>query len=300
MAHVYKVVRDAVGRLEPTGSVAGSRGLSTATLVSGDDGSAHVEVAVCELAPGGYVGGHLHPFEESFYLLEGTALLGIDGAAYALVADDFGYVPFAAPHAWINPGDDPVRWYRIRSPQPRRIGRSDGTIPVEGYATPQQGRPVDEADPTVRFVGHFGEDDLNAPGPLSMPGYHGHAVRDVSVRMMVDDVLGAVHHTHFMVEFAPRREAGLSGSAHFHDFEEAYFLLRGRGQVVLEGETFDVSAGDLVWQSSGTMHGWVNRGDEPLRFIELQAPRPPYSNAVILEGAWSELAERARGRADGR
>jgi mannose-6-phosphate isomerase-like protein (cupin superfamily) len=110
--------------------------------------------------------------------------------------------------------------------------------------------------------------------------------------MMVDDVLGALHHTHFMVQFAPREEEGMSGSGHFHAFEEAYYLLRGSGETILEGERFNVSAGDLVWVSTGCMHAWVNRGSEPLRFIELQAPRPPFSNMLFLEGPWAELAKR--------
>jgi mannose-6-phosphate isomerase-like protein (cupin superfamily) len=294
--HTFKIARAAFSQLAPFESLAGSAGFSTATLVSGDDGSTHVELSVCQLEPHGYVSGHLHPFEESFYILEGAVQLGIDGAAYSLVADDFGFVPVATPHAWSNPHDVPVRWYRIRSPQPRRIGAATGTYPVAGYRIAPSPRAVDEADPTCRFVGHFSDLDLNAPGPLSMPGYHGNNVRDISSRMMVDDVLGAIHHTHFMIQFAPRTKAGLSGSAHFHDFEEAYFLLQGEGFVTLEDQTFEVSAGDLVWQSSGTMHGWVNRGATPLRFIELQAPRPPFSNAVVFENAWTAVGDRALGQ----
>ncbi len=288
----FEIVRDARARLRPYQSVAGSEGFSTGVLID-EKQATHVEIALCRLEPGGHVAGHLHPFEESFYLLSGAALLRVDGARYALTTDDFGFVPVATPHAWVNPHDEPVTWYRIRSPQPRPLGRSNGTFPVERFELPRDGRAVDEMDPTVRFVGHFSESDLNAPGPLSMPGYHGHAVRDISVRMMVDDVLGAIHHTHFMIQFAPRKEEGLSGSAHFHDFEEAYFLLQGTGEVVQEGQRFTVSAGDLVWQNSGTMHGWVNRGIEPLRFIELQAPRPPYSNAVFFENGWRDVAERS-------
>lgn len=290
--HTFKIVRDAMSGLLPTTSVAGSQGYSVATLVGPEDGSTHVELSVCQLDPGGWVGGHLHPFEESFYVLDGSVQLGVDGAGYDLVRDDFGFVPVATPHAWRNLHDEPVRWYRIRAPQPRRIGRSDGTYPVSDYDLPERFRGVDEDDPTVRFVGHFDDGDLNAPGPLSMPGYHGHRVRDISVRMMVDDILGAVHHTHFMIQFAPRHEEGWSGSAHFHDFEEAYYLLAGKGDVILEGQVFHMQAGDLVWQSSATMHGWVNRGDQPLRFIELQAPRPPSSNAVVFENAWAEVGER--------
>ncbi len=292
----FKIVRETFSKLQTFESPAGSKGFSVATLVGDEDGSTHVELAVCQLEPGGYVSGHLHPFEESFYILEGAANLGIDGLGYRLVADDFGFVPVAAPHAWSNPSSEPVRWYRIRSPQPRPIGGSNGVYPVSDYAIPESLRDVDEADPTARFTGHFSDSDLNTPGPLSMPGYHGNNVRDISSRMMVDDVLGAIHHTHFMIQFAPREEAGLSGSAHFHDFEEAYFLLRGQGQVTLEDQTFDVSAGDLVWQTSGTLHGWVNRGSGPLRFIELQAPRPPFSNAVVFEKAWRAVEERLQRR----
>jgi mannose-6-phosphate isomerase-like protein (cupin superfamily) len=288
----YRVIREADRKFSTIESVAGSKGLSIATLISGEDGSVHVEVSVSELEPGGQVSGHLHPFEESFYILSGSALLSIDGQRYALAPDDFGFVPVSTPHAWSNPHDEPVRWYRIRSPQPRPIGVANGTFPVPGYEVPTEGRAVSEDDPTARFVGHFTDADLNAPGPLSMPGYHGHNIRDISVRMMVDDVLGAIHHTHFMVQFAPREEEGMSGSGHFHAFEEAYFLIRGSGEAVLEGEHFTVSAGDLVWVSTGCMHAWVNRGSEPLRFIELQAPRPPFSNMLFLEGPWAELAER--------
>jgi quercetin dioxygenase-like cupin family protein len=287
----YRVVRNAYERLVPFQSPAGSEGFSVATLISGQDGSVNVEISVCELAPGGHVAGHLHPFEESFYILSGSALIGMDGARHALVTDDFGFVPVSVPHAWSNPYDEPVRWYRIRSPQPRPIGRSLGTFPVSGYAVPTDGRPVAELHPTSRFVGHVADTDLHAPGPLSMPGAHGHNIRDISVRMMVDDVLGAIHHQFFMVQFVPTQSEELSGSSHYHDFEEAYFLLRGTGEVVLEGERFTASAGDLVWESAGTMHGWTARGTEPLRFIELMAPRPPYSNMLFSEKTWRELAE---------
>jgi mannose-6-phosphate isomerase-like protein (cupin superfamily) len=293
----YSVVREADQDFNTIDSAAGSKGLSVATLISEEDGSVHVEVSVSQLEPGGEVLGHLHPFEESFYILSGSALLSIDGQRYALGPDDFGFVPVATPHAWRNPHDQPVRWYRIRSPQPRPIGVANGTFPVPGYEVPAEGGAVSEEDPAARFVGHFADADLNAPGPLSMPGYHGHNIRDISVRMMVDDVLGAIHHTHFMVQFAPREEEGMSGSGHFHAFEEAYFLLRGTGETVLEGEHFNVSAGDLVWVSTGCMHAWVNRGSGPLRFIELQAPRPPFSNMLFLERPWAELAERAIGGA---
>lgn len=289
--YASKVVRGSEIRMSPYASPAGSSGFSVGVLLDRASGSVNVEVALCELAPGGHVAGHLHPFEESFYLLSGRALLAIDGARHALREDDFGFVPVSTPHAWHNPHDEPARWYRIRSPQPRRVGRGAGTYPVP-LELPRDGRPVTELDPLSRHVGHFSETDLGPPGPLAMPGTHGHNISDINVRMMVDDVLGAIHHQMFMIQFAPRPDGVVSGSAHYHDFEEAYFVVRGGGEVTLEESTYEVAAGDLVWAGTGTMHSWRAVGDEPLRFIELMAPRPPYSNIMFSERTWREFADR--------
>lgn len=291
----YAVIRDVFERLEPYASHAGSQGLEVATLVDRDTGSHHVELAVCRLAPGGIVGGHLHPFEESFFLFEGEVILTVDRDAHALSANDFGFAPVSAAHGWRNVGDVPAVWYRIRSPQPRRIGKATGTYPLPELILATAGHPPRETHPRSRFVGRFAESDVPAPGPLTMPGAHGHNIRDVSIRMMVDDVLGAVHHQMFMVQFEPSRSDRFSGSPHFHDFEEAYLVVSGRGEVELEGERFSTSPGDLVWEASGIMHAWRAVGDEPLRFIELMAPRPPYTNMLFSQSTWADLAEETLG-----
>lgn len=287
----FKVHRDGPAGLETHTSAAGSEGFRTATLVSLDDGSTHVEIAVCSLDPGGFVAGHLHPFEESFYVLSGEVIVSIDQAPHHLVTNDFGFAPVSAPHAWSNPFDQTVTWYRVRSPQPRPVGEFHGTYPIDGYPIPKSGRRVQELHPRSRFVGHFELSDMSPPGPLMMPGTHGHNIRNISVRMMVDDVLGAIHHQTFMVKFEPPEGDYFSGSSHYHDFEEAYYVVSGKGETELEGERFEMEPGDLVWVASGTMHAWRARGDEPLRFIELMAPRPPYMNLMFSEATWREPAD---------
>lgn len=287
----FKVHREALGGLQPVTSEAGSEGFNSAILVSLADGSSHIEVSVCSLDPGGYIRGHLHPFEESFYVLSGEAVVSIDHTAHHLTRDDFGFAPVSAPHAWSNPFEEPVTWYRIRSPQPRPVGEYNGTYPVAEYPQPATGRRVRELYPRSRFLGHFDISDMAPPGPLTMPGTHGHNIRDISVRMMVDDVVGAIHHQSFMVKIDPPEGDYFSGSAHYHDFEEAYFVLSGQGEVELEGERFEIQSGDLVWVASGTMHAWRAHGGEALRFIELMAPRPPYMNLLFSEATWREPAD---------
>lgn len=285
------------GRDVPLRDVAGGigDGLRVATYVSAAEGAVHLETAVSELAPGGAVRGHLHPFEESFYVLAGRGLLAIGDTRYEVQPGDFGFAPLAFPHAWSNPSGEPLRWLRVRSPQPRPIGPHAGTYPVPDLPLPSSGRPITGTEVGQRFVGHFADEQLPPPGPLSMPGYHGYNVRNVSVRMMVDEQLGARHQALFVVQFQPATglPAGeLSAKEHFHPFEEIYFFTAGQARGRLAGQACEVAAGDLVFAGVGASHGFTNSGDTPVRWIEAQAPAPPAADGFFFEDDWVQLGHR--------
>lgn len=302
-----KVISGASRALEPVngahaGAHALAEGLSVAVLLGPADGSVHMELAISELRPGGRIQQHIHPFEESFFLLSGSVVLSLAGQTYRLRQNDFGFAPIGIAHSWHNAGSEPARWLRVRAPQPRPIGEDVGTYPAPrafggGSATHlgPDARPVDELDPSVRFMGHFSEEDMPAPGPLSMPGYHGHNVRGVSIRMMVDEVLGAHHHTVFMVEFAPSTAEMPGAKEHFHPFEEAFFFVSGSARASLAGEERDVRAGDVLFLGVNASHGIRNTGGDPVRWIEVQAPKPPPSDGFFFEDDW-RIADRREGR----
>ena len=247
-----------------------------------DEGLIHSEVALVQLQGGGQVTGHYHPFEESFYILSGSVDVSIDGHAYRLTENDFGVVPMATAHAWRNPSDEPVRWFRMRSPQPRLLAGSEASYRPADLAVPDSGRDLESLTPEDRFVGRFSDDHLPAPGPLSMPGYRGGNVRNISLWMLVDDLLGALHHTMFIVEFTP----GATPGNHYHPFEEAYYFLTGSAIARLDGEETAVEAGDLVVAGTNALHGYQMTADVPTRWIEVQAPVPPPSGAFIFPQDW--------------
>ena len=130
---------------------------------------------------------------------------------------------------------------------------------------------------------------MGAYGPLTMPGYHGPNIRSIFVRMLVDELLGSRHHTLFMVEFGPQATKGRAATEHYHPFEEAYYLVAGSATGTLDGEVVDVAAGDLVWTSVNSTHGFVNEGDVPVRWLEVQAPVPPASDAFYFPKDWEHL-----------
>jgi mannose-6-phosphate isomerase-like protein (cupin superfamily) len=265
-----------------------SRGLEVAVMAGADEGLVHLETALSRLAPEAVVAGHRHFFEESFYILSGEVLVNIGGKRFHLREGDFGFMPVGVPHAWHNPGPEPVEWFRLRSPQPRRIGNTMGTFVADEVQIPTDGQPVGEPSPTVRCVGHFAEHHLPPPGPLFMRGYRGPNVTSVALWMLVDEFIGALHHTLFIVQFAPKATTQPQGE-HFHPFEEAYYFLQGSAIAHLEGGDLEVNSGDLVFTSTNAMHGFTMTSDEPVRWIEVQAPAPTAMDAVIFPADWEKF-----------
>ena len=263
-------------------------GLEVAVMAGANAGSVHLEVALSRLASGGEVSGHLHFFEESFYVLSGEVIVNIDGHRYHLREGDFGFVPGGVAHAWRNSGDRPAEWFRMRSPQPRTMNGSEGTYPSDRVSPPTKGSLIGEAHPSIPYVGHFADHHLPAPGPLAMRGYRGPNIDTVSIWMLVDELIGALHHTMFMVQFTPRTSTHPQGD-HFHPFEEAYYFVQGSAIAHLEGGDLEVNTGDLVFAGTNAIHGYTTTSDEPTRWIEVQAPGPTASGAFIFPAQWDGL-----------
>lgn len=263
-------------------------GLEEATLINGDHGAAHLDVSLGRLQPGGHIDGHIHPHEESFYILDGEVLFSVADQRYRLERECFGFAPVATTHAWRNVGDAPVTWIRTRSPVPRPIADAEGVHPVIGRTAPETGTEVERGDRTRRFVGRFSEALMNEPGALQMKGFRSPEPTNVAVWMMVDELIGAMHHTKFSVRFDPTDTSMTLGGQHFHPFEETYYITAGRAVAHLEDESFEVGRGDTVFAGVGALHGFTNPGDQPVRWIEMQAPNPPITGAFFFAGDWSE------------
>lgn len=70
-------------------------------------------------------------------------------------------------------------------------------------------------------------------------------------------------------------KAGQSTQRHYHRLtEEIYFILEGRADMEVDGDTREVGAGDAILLPPGAWH--VIRAQTPLRFLCSCAP--PYSH----------------------
>jgi mannose-6-phosphate isomerase-like protein (cupin superfamily) len=75
------------------------------------------------------------------------------------------------------------------------------------------------------------------------------------------------------------------------DTDQVLVFLDGRAEAVLDGETSEVGANDLVFVRAGTRHNFINIGDEPLRLITVYAPPEHEPGTVHQTKAEADAAE---------
>jgi quercetin dioxygenase-like cupin family protein len=277
-----------------------SSGLARSVLVGPAQGAIHTELAAGALTPGGWIQSHIHSFEEALYVLSGELILDLDGHVHRLHKGDFALIPVGTWHTLANVAADPVRWLAVNTPQRLApdVGRRDtfyepGPLDPEPLAGTAARPPF--GDPALRWVGHYKGtppqlEALAVPDPahgrrgigmdIAILAYSG-----ISVKMLVDRVFGADLLTMFTVDYEPNGAA----QVHDHPFEETYFFLDGEIEGVLEGTTYTIRAGDVVFAGVGATHGFFNTGSGRVRWIETQAPQPPVRHAYRWVDHWKRF-----------
>lgn len=59
---------------------------------------------------------------------------------------------------------------------------------------------------------------------------------------------------------------------HSHQPEQCYYIIKGKGLMIIEGESRQVSEGDAVYIPSNLKHGIKNTGDNVLEYLTANAP----------------------------
>jgi mannose-6-phosphate isomerase-like protein (cupin superfamily) len=207
-------------------------------------------------------------------------------------------MPIGLRHSWSNPGPEEARWLAISTPT--RTAPEEGRVdtffrPGESDARHGAGVTLVPGDPTNRLVGHYEgtppqaealrlDDPAKGRRPAGMDtallAYSG-----ISVKMLVDRNFGAELLTMFTVDYEPLGAA----QVHDHPFEEAYFFLAGEIEGVIDGRSYTIRAGDVVFAGVGVTHGFFNTGEGRVRWIETQAPQPPARHSYRWVDQWKRL-----------
>lgn len=261
-----------------------SHGYAAASLIDRSTGSVHTGLSLNQLAADGSIQPHVHSFEEGFYVLSGEAVVTIAGASYRLRQGDYATVKIGTPHAWHASGGGPVRWLQMAAPQPKPAGAERDTFFLKDRTVPSDAPPLDLADLKGNLLGHF---DASQIPPVAERSNVVAGLEGVFLKWMMDEEFGARHHRMLFIEYQPGVGIGL----HDHTFEEAYFILEGEVQAVLDGRQYDLTPGDVVWTGVGCVHSFRNVGSRPVRWLETFAPQPPKENVFRFMAEWEARAK---------
>jgi quercetin dioxygenase-like cupin family protein len=277
-------------------------------LVGRHVGAVHTGFDLCALDPGGTVGEHLHSYEQSFYVLDGRPQLTLDGRTWRLQPGDCGIAPVGVAHAWRAPGGERCRWLEVSAPAPRPEGPADTFFTGAGAPAGDASLP-DIRDPRTRNLfrldeGQMDVDNLRIGAAVDAPTVSASmatallAYSGITLKMLVDQRLGAYLHTMFMVEYQP----GGNALPHDHPLEETYFIVGGSVEAEADGERFTLHTGDVFWTGVGCIHAFYNTSGERARFLETQSPQLPANHSYRFNRDWDHVearlaAERSAGGA---
>lgn len=83
---------------------------------------------------------------------------------------------------------------------------------------------------------------------------------------------GGINGDHFCQGFVVIYPGG-SIPAHDHVTVESYTILKGQGEMMVDGEVQIIKEGDFVYIPSGKPHGLKNTGDEDMHMMFVYAPK---------------------------
>jgi quercetin dioxygenase-like cupin family protein len=265
-----------------------SKGYTRSSMVDHTTGSVHTGLSLNRLEPGGTIEPHVHSFEEGLYILEGQAVLTINGSSYLMGSGDYAAIKVGTVHAWHNNGNAAVRWLGMAAPQPRPNGAVRDTFFSKDKTVPTSAAPLDLSNTNGNLLGHFDPSQIPPPEKtganiVGSPG--------VFLKWLVDENLGARHHRLLFIQYQPDARIGL----HNHTFEEGYFVLRGEVEAVLDGQKYLIKPGDVVWTGVGCIHSFTNVGSEPVQWLETFSPQPPSENVFRFSEEWERKAKEIEG-----
>jgi quercetin dioxygenase-like cupin family protein len=253
-------------------------------------------MGTCEIAPGGSLHAHVHSYEELVYVIEGEGVLTIDGDSRRIGPDECAFIGVGATHAWHNPGDVPLRWIDLQTPQARGSEQPPDTF-FTGEPAPTRGAPLDIRDPRSRayFRWQASQMDVDAvkqtvsvdaPAVSASMSSALLAYSGIAVKMLIDERHGAHLGNLFMVDY----QVGTVLHPHDHPVEEAFYMLEGEVVYIADGEEYELGPGDVAYAGVGCIHAFENRTDRGCRWLESRAPLPPRHHEYRFDRDWDYLS----------
>jgi quercetin dioxygenase-like cupin family protein len=255
---------------------------------------------------------HVHSREEEgFYVIEGQVEFRAGHVESVLTKDTFIALPKGIPHSWINNSTSKARLITFTAPAGNEGFFLTLGAPGIGAAGPRATLPLAEINTRTRRYGvtyvkttDNPLDDALEIGAGRVPAvvrpaegerlYAGGAVYSVKAC----GPLAGQAYTLIEVHIEP---GGIMPSHRHAAFEEGIYVLEGKIQAILDGETYDVAADSFLVLPWGLPHEIRNVEFGPARLLLLSVPGgvEDYYRAACRpspDGRWQDDLETDLGR----
>ncbi len=91
-------------------------------------------------------------------------------------------------------------------------------------------------------------------------------------RILIDEETSGAKHFSLLVN---TMKAGIVGDPHKHTVEHCWYVLSGKGTMIIGSETFPVEPNMAVFAPANTLHQIIVGPDEDLTFVVVYAPPGP-------------------------
>jgi quercetin dioxygenase-like cupin family protein len=230
-------------------------GVNFDCMVGAHNGARSLTTGTVSFAPGASLPCHRHTFSETLTLLEGSAVIEVEGRRYTLEPWDNLTIPKGLAHAAYNldehrtarlhvamPTDDPARVMVDAFYSKRAMPHRSHHDPAGERFTVLHEAKRYEPGPNASFIDLFNADLL--PGLEMSGGY---------------------------AEFTK----GGRLPAHLHDFDESIYIHRGSATCVVEGRKYQMTPGSTALQPRGRIHYFINHAPDTMIMLWTYAGSHP-------------------------
>jgi 2-keto-3-deoxy-L-rhamnonate aldolase RhmA/quercetin dioxygenase-like cupin family protein len=253
---------ESIRRVPETTPVEVGDGVELRPLVGAHNQAHDLFTGLLAIAPESSRPYHVRPCGEALTLLEGEAIVDVEGRRYMLRPLDSLFIPRGLARRILNPSTRDAATFHIA---------------------------LDEDAPAERpFAGLFPE-TLEPEGSKGREGAERltrHAAADqfeLSPGAMFQDYFNAERGARGICGGFGRFQPGSRLPCHRHDFDESITIIEGTAVCVVEGRRYELSGNATALVPRGRCHYFINQSDAPMAMIWVYAGDMP--DRIVMDEA---------------
>lgn len=239
----------------PTGELA--PGVELRVLATGSLGAKGLTTALATFRPGAELPYHQHTFSEVIVVLEGEALVSVQGRRYRMTPYDAMHLPAGTPHSVCN-----------ASPDKRAVLHSSFASDTPSREQVLTTFEIEDREQTSDETGE------------TLVRFETAEIYELAPQALFRDLFGGKFGARGICGGYGIFQPGASLPCHFHEYDESITIVTGKAVCQVAGNEHTLSDCATACVPKGRPHRFINRFEEPMAMIWVYAGDNPERTLV--------------------